>query len=92
MLNLITKEKYNLKPTLDTLTEALYAMRRIVEQEGIRHIAMPKIGCGLDKLRWEDVEARIHQVFDEVQDLEILVCVLPAAAKKPRAKTKSEQK
>lgn len=92
VFNLITKETYKSKPTLDTLTEALCVMRRIVEQEGIRYIAMPKIGCGLDKLQWEDVERRIRQVFDDVQDLEILVCVLPAAAKKPHAKTKSEPK
>ena len=36
-------------------------------------IAMPKIGCGLDRLKWEDVEQMLHNVFDS-RDVEILVC------------------
>lgn len=77
VLNLITKEKYNLKPTLDTLTGALIAMREICEAEGIMRIAMPRIGCGLDKLEWTDVEARIREVFGGCAEMEIMVCVLP---------------
>ena len=82
VINLITKAKYNLKPGIDDLTQALVAMRREVEACGVRKIAMPKIGCGLDKLRWEDVEARIRQVFADCDDLEIMVCVLPKTAGK----------
>ncbi len=88
VFNLITKNKRSDKPTLDTVTEALCAMRRIAEEREIAKIAMPTIGCGLDRLEWEDVEQRIRQVFG-TSDIEILVRVLP---KKPRAKTKSEQK
>ena len=41
--------------------------------ESSAKIAMPKIGCGLDKLQWSDVERIIHKIFDET-NLEILVC------------------
>ena len=36
-------------------------------------IAMPKIGSGLDRLNWQDVEQIIKDVFADT-DVEILVC------------------
>lgn len=74
-LNLVTKERYNHKPTLETLRQALEDVLSIGWLQTSKHgkIAMPKIGCGLDKLQWCDVERIIHEVFDKT-DLEILVC------------------
>jgi len=40
-----------------------------------RHLAMPKIACGLDRCDWEDVEQIIRDVFKET-DIEILVCII----------------
>lgn len=37
-------------------------------------LAMPRIGCGLDKLEWSKVKAIIEEVFADT-DVEILVCV-----------------
>ena len=45
--------------------------------EGITKIAMPRIGCGLDGLNWQDVKKALQDVFDNT-DIEILVCVLPS--------------
>ena len=74
-LNLVTKEKYNHKPTLETLKQALEDVPKIGWLQTKKHgkIAMPKIGCGLDKLQWSDIERILHEVFDKT-DLEILVC------------------
>lgn len=69
--NLITKEKYWHKPTIISLGQALCSMRDHLI--GGDRIAMPKIGCGLDRLKWEDVEQMLHNVFDS-RDVEILVC------------------
>ena len=41
----------------------------------IFYIAMPKIGCGLDKLEWSKVKAIIEEVFAGT-DIEILICYL----------------
>lgn len=70
--NLVTKEKYNHKPTLHTLKQALEEMRNHC---GNCKIAMPKIGCGLDRLNWSDVEPIIKEIFADT-DIEILVCEL----------------
>ena len=68
--NLVTKEKYNHKPTLQTLKQAL---EEVESHCGDIKIAMPKIGCGLDRLKWDDVEQIIKDVFADT-DVEILVC------------------
>lgn len=71
--NLITKRNYWDKPTLLTMRNALSWMKEDCEIRGITKIAMPKIGCGLDKLKWNDVSAVIKEVFADV-NVEILVC------------------
>lgn len=75
VFNLVTKERYFQKPTLDTLRAALEEMRDFAVRMGVQHIAMPKIGCGLDRLDWDDVSSMIQEIFEDT-DIEILVCVL----------------
>ena len=79
VFNLVTKEKYWHKPTLNSLRESLLAMKKIVIEGDIKKIAMPKIGCGLDRLNWIDVSRMIQEIFSDV-DVEIMVCVLPGEA------------
>lgn len=33
---------------------------------------MPKIGCGLDGLKWEDVKASVQDIF---KDTDVEICV-----------------
>ena len=73
VFNLVTKRNYWNKPTLRTMENALKNLRDLYCYPGIK-IAMPMIGCGLDKLHWEDVSTLIKKVFDDT-DIEILVCV-----------------
>ena len=76
VLNLVTKEKCWHKPTLDDLEAALWNLHECVETLHIKKLAMPKIGCGLDRLEWEDVEPILQEMFSDL-DVEIMVCVLP---------------
>ena len=73
VLNLITKERYFHKPTYQSMRLALEVMKKICEEEEIRKIAMPIIGCGLDKLTWDKVSEIIKDLFLDT-DIEILVC------------------
>ena len=74
VFNLITKRNYWLKPTYDTLTAALLCMKSIAVEKNITKIAMPLIGCGLDKLEWTKVSEIIKTVFKDTS-IEILVCI-----------------
>lgn len=73
--NLVTKQRYFHKPTLETLRQALEDFREQALQYGLRKIAMPKIGCGLDKLQWEDVREIIQDVLKDT-DFEVFVYYL----------------
>ena len=77
--NLITKEKYWQKPTLETLEQALNDAKTTLDslsEIGMnvpKKIVMPRIGCGLDKLNWNEVKPLIEQFF---KDYEITVCYI----------------
>lgn len=73
VLNLVTKKRYYSKPTYDSLREALEAAKFECARHGIQKIAMPKIGCGLDRLEWNRVRDIIQAVFRDT-DIEIKVC------------------
>lgn len=75
VFNLVTKDRYFHKPTLDTMRAALTEMCEYAVEMGVTKIAMPKIGCGLDRLNWEEVSAMLQEIFEDT-DVEILVCVL----------------
>ncbi len=70
--NLVTKERYFHKPFLESLRQALEDFRGQALEMELKKIAMPKIGCGLDMLRWEDVCEVIKEVFRDT-DNDILV-------------------
>lgn len=73
VFNLITKLNYYDKPTYENLCSALKRMRWICEINKIEKLAMPLIGCGLDRLKWDKVSAIIQDVFKDT-NIEILVC------------------
>jgi O-acetyl-ADP-ribose deacetylase (regulator of RNase III) len=60
---MITKEKYFHKPTYASFESSLTNLRDKAINLGVKHIAMPKIGCGLDKLDWSRVSDMIKRLF-----------------------------
>lgn len=75
VFNLVTKEKCFHKPTYESLAEALGVMRRQIESFDIKKLAIPKLGCGLDRLIFEKVLDVIEETLGDL-DIEILVCEL----------------
>ena len=71
VFNLITKEYYYRKPTYDTLKEALLSMKSQINDN--EKIAMPCIGCGLDRLEWDRVKQIIIDTFSDT-NVTIIVC------------------
>ena len=74
VINLITKERCFHRPTLRTLRGALQCMKEQCLQQGIHKVAMPLIGCGLDRLKWSQVSPMIREIFADT-DIDILVCI-----------------
>lgn len=73
---LITKKKYNNKPTIETLSQSLQDMKRHCIDNKVTSISMPRIGCGLDRLKWEEVSKILKQVFQS-SGISITVYSLP---------------
>ena len=72
---LVTKSKYWQKPTMETLQSSLERMLELAQEKGVATIAMPRIGCGLDKLEWKEVKKLIERVFGE-SDIHIQIYFL----------------
>lgn len=75
VFNLVTKPRYFDKPTYGLLRQALVEMKCLMEKYNITKLAIPQLGCGLDRLEWSRVEEIIKDVFADTS-VDILVCVL----------------
>ena len=73
VFNLVTKHKCWHKPTYDSLRESLEMMREQMDFLGVTKLAMPWIGCGLDRLQRNQVYDIICEVFEDT-DVEIVIC------------------
>ncbi|XP_049840597.1 uncharacterized protein LOC126285328 isoform X2 [Schistocerca gregaria] len=60
---LVTKPESTGKPTMETLERSLVAMRQHVIENNVGKIAMPRIGCGLDRLEWRLVKQLLESIF-----------------------------
>jgi len=60
---LVTKDRYFHKPTLGNLRHSLQCARAHCQEHGVTRLAMPRIGCGLDKLNWNDVSQLLDEIF-----------------------------
>lgn len=62
---LVTKERSNGKPTYESLQGSLDLMLEHAVANGVPHICIPRIGCGLDRLQWSKVWPMIKQTFKD---------------------------
>lgn len=100
VFNLITKDKYYNKPTLVTLSDSLIALSSNIESllmtnHKITEIRLPAIGCGLDKLKWSDVEPLLikHVVSKfENSDIKFKVYFLPLEVQKHESCKEEKEK
>lgn len=72
---LVTKMFSPGKPTYRTLFSSLEALRSHVMENNVKALAMPTIGCGLDRLEWVKVKFMIEYIFQNV-DIQIIICSL----------------
>ena len=73
--NLVTKDKFSDKLDLSTLLPTLKAMKSHASVYGISTVAIPMIGCGLDKMNLQDVVKLLRDGF-AYSDIHIVVYTL----------------
>lgn len=69
---LVTKAISSGKPTMESLHKSLEELRRKCQELEVTKLAIPRIGCGLDRLDWDAVKYKINMVF---KDVDIDICV-----------------
>ena len=73
--NLVTKERCYDKPNLSTLSKTLEAMKVHASMNGVSTIAIPKLGCGLDQMNWQEVVKLLRDIF-AYADIQLVVYTL----------------
>ncbi|KAE8742457.1 hypothetical protein FOCC_FOCC012012 [Frankliniella occidentalis] len=73
---LVTKQWFYNKPTEETLLSSLVEMRDLCDEFGVKRLAMPRIGCGLDGLQWPVVYEMVKEVFSHC-DMEVTIYSIP---------------
>ena len=78
---LITKQNYwERQVSIDALHSCLINLRELCSVLGVKSVAMPRIGCGLDLLKFESVLPRIVSAFAGSDVLVKVVTPLPQVA------------
>lgn len=75
IFNLVTKRNYYNKPTYTSMTNSLLDLKKWIIKFNVKNLAIPLIGCGLDRLDWNKVSTLIKGIFKDV-DINIVVCKL----------------
>ena len=73
--NLVTKERFCDKPSLSALSKTLEAMKSHASMNGVSTIAIPKLGCGLDQMNWQEVAKLLRDIF-AYADVQLVVHTL----------------
>ena len=70
--NIVTKERFFDKPDLSTLLTTLETVKSHAAMYGVSTIAIPKIGCGLDQMNWQEIVKLLRDVF-AYSDIHVVV-------------------
>lgn len=73
---LVTKDKsgFYSKPTYQALEMSLEAMRGHMNENDVKELCIPQIGCGIDGMEWPKVEEVLRRVFEKC-DIQITVYI-----------------
>lgn len=71
IINFPTKKDWRAQSRLEYVSEGLVDLVRVVQENHIRTIAIPPLGCGNGGLSWSDVRPLIIQAFASLPEVEV---------------------
>ncbi|MCV7027503.1 macro domain-containing protein [Mycolicibacterium novocastrense] len=86
IINFPTKKHWKAKSRLADIESGLIDLIRVVDEYGIKSIAVPPLGCGNGGLDWADVEPLIVAAFQAIPEVDVLLYPptgTPSAASMP---------
>lgn len=76
ILNFPTKTHWRLPSRLEYIRAGLTDLVHVIQERGIRSIAVPPLGVGNGRLNWDDVRRLMEEAFRPIEhDVEILIYV-----------------
>ncbi len=73
IINFPTKRHWKSKSRIEDIQSGLTDLITVVQQQQIRSIAIPALGCGLGGLNWEDVKPLIIEAFQALPEVKVLL-------------------
>ncbi len=73
IINFPTKKHWRPPSRIEWIVEGLKDLRRVVEELGIRSVALPPLGSGNGGLEWRAVRTQIERELGDLAGVEILV-------------------
>jgi O-acetyl-ADP-ribose deacetylase (regulator of RNase III) len=73
IINFPTKENWRNPSREEWIQEGLADLRRVIEEKGIRSIALPPLGCGNGGLEWSVIRPLIEGALGRLEDVDVVV-------------------
>lgn len=73
IINFPTKKHWKEKSKLDYIKDGLDDLVQVIQNKGIKSLAIPPLGCGLGGLKWSEVKPLIEKKLGQIEALEVVI-------------------
>jgi len=73
IINFPTKRHWRGKSRMDDIDAGMVALIELLQEKGIRSVAIPPLGSGLGGLNWADVRSRIEKAVGAIEGVRVVV-------------------
>lgn len=73
IINFPTKRHWRSKSKMEDIVAGLVDLVRVIRELQIQSLALPPLGCGNGGLNWSDVEPRIREALNPLEDVRIIL-------------------
>lgn len=73
IVNFPTKAHWRYPSKMEWIVQGLEDLKHIIEEKGIKSIALPPLGAGNGGLAWKDVRPKIEAALGKLNDVEVIV-------------------
>lgn len=74
VIHLVTKQRYNDKPSIETLDRCFEKLQEYVITNKIKKLAIPKLGCGRDGHSWPAIKYILLQRLKTTSLEKLVIC------------------
>lgn len=73
IINFPTKKHWRQRTKIEWITEGLEDLKKVIEENNMRSVAVPPLGCGNGGLDWHDVRPVISESLRSISGVEVIV-------------------